>query len=56
MTYRPKCNFCQKKSDIIVTENDKSKTYYCGGCYLKKKLNYYEVNSRPRNQRISRQR
>ena len=55
MTYRPKCDFCQKKSDIFVTENNKSKTYYCGGCYVKKKLNY-EVRTRPRNKWVSRQR
>jgi len=55
MTFRPKRDFCQKKSDIFVTNNDKTKDYFCGGCYVRKKLNYAN-RSRPRNKWVSRQR
>ena len=54
MTFRPKCDFCQKKSDIFVKNNNQTKDYFCGGCYIKRKLNY-EHSTRPRNKWVSRQ-
>ena len=52
MINRPKCDFCEAKSDIYETKKNK-KTYYCGGCYLKKKPKN-ETNTRPRDQWVSR--
>ena len=54
MTFRPKCDFCQKKSDIFQKNNSGKKEYFCGGCYIKKKL-HYETNNRHRDQWVSRQ-
>ena len=34
---------------------NQTKEYFCGGCYIKKKLNY-EHRTRPRNKWVSRQR
>lgn len=54
MIKRPECNFCKAKSDIYETKDNK-KIYYCGGCYLEKR-HKHETNTRPRDQRFSRQR
>tara|TARA_X000001382_G_scaffold112022_1_gene89080 strand:+ start:483 stop:653 length:171 start_codon:yes stop_codon:yes gene_type:complete len=53
MFVRPNCDFCESKSDIYENNNSK-KTYYCGGCYLKKKPRRNETNHRPRDQWVSR--
>ena len=51
MNIRPKCNFCEKKSDIY--EENNNKVFYCASCFITKK---YGNNFRPRDQRVSRQR
>ena len=54
MITRPKCDFCEKKSDIFETTPSKIKIYYCGRCFVNKKYIPNETDTRPGDQWSSR--